>query len=45
MKHQLTESHKHNFEIHNNVLFSQSISLSLNMILVDQVTFRNPLQG
>ena len=28
MKHHLTETHGHNFESHNIVLFSQSISLS-----------------
>ena len=29
MKHHLTETHEHNFEIHNIVLSSQSISLTL----------------
>ena len=29
MKHHLTETHGHNFEIHDTVLFSQSISLNM----------------
>ena len=30
MKHQLTETHEHNFEIHNIVLLSQSFPLTLS---------------
>ena len=32
MKHHLPETHEHNFEIHNIVLYSQSISLKFNSI-------------
>ena len=41
MKHHLTETHEHNFEIHNNALSLQSVSLRL-CVKVDWYTI--PLQ-
>ena len=44
MKHHLTETHEHNFEIHSIVLSSQSISLKLPSLPVRASLISNPLE-
>ena len=41
VKHHLTETHEHNFEIHNIVLSSQSISLTSSITLLNSASWRH----